>query len=400
MKLFRMLMLSGLLLPSLVRSATVELDDFLAEGKLADGLAAFARPSDDAGRFSLAVLQTLSGVQKFCAGFYQIGQPQSSVRRFIPFLRVPPDQVAPTSRNASTTPEQVRRLFVELRADLRQANTTLAGLKGEDFGVRVDLSRVRIDFDGDGFAAPEERLAVVLGQTFRMRQGNGAEADLVIRFDAADAVWLDGYTHVLPGALDLFLSYDWMPVWNRLAHHLFKSPDPMPPLAPFSVNDQYGEWADLIAALHDMRLELIDPAGPRRARDEFRAMIATSRICWKKILEETDDEGEWLPAPRQTGPLGARVTQQELDGWLLVLDELDAILVGKKLLPHWRMKPGTGIQLEKLVANPPPLDMVLMLQGSSFIPYLEEGPVSDRRSWETLLRAFNAGFMRFAVWSN
>jgi hypothetical protein len=118
------------------------------------------------------------------------------------------------------------------------------------------------------------------------------------------------------------------------------------------------------------------------------------------VLAETDNDHEWLPSPKQTGPGGTKVTQQQIDGWLKVLDELDAILAGKKLLPHWRLKSGTGINVAKLVASPPKLDLILLIQGSALVPYLEEGTVSDRAAWVTLMQPFGPGFTRFAIWSN
>jgi hypothetical protein len=129
-------------------------------------------------------------------------------------------------------------------------------------------------------------------------------------------------------------------------------------------------------------------------------MIACSRLCWQRVLAETDDDHEWLPSPKQTGPGGTKVTQQQIDGWIKVLDELDAILAGKKLLPHWRVKNGTGINVAKLVASPPKLDLILFIQGSALVPYFEEGTVSDLTAWRTLMQPFGPGFVRFALWSN
>jgi hypothetical protein len=64
------------------------------------------------------------------------------------------------------------------------------------------------------------------------------------------------------------------------------------------------------------------------------------------------------------------------------------------------MKPGVGINVEKLVGSPPPLDLVLLIRGSVLNPYLEEGAVSDPRTWGQLTRVFEGGFYRFAIWSN
>jgi hypothetical protein len=162
----------------------------------------------------------------------------------------------------------------------------------------------------------------------------------------------------------------------------------------------WDKWPDLIAAIHDMRLELVDQEGPRRFRDSFLMMIAESRICWQRALEEKDDVNEWLPNPNQKGPRGLTVTRDQIDGWFKVLDELEAVARGKKLLPHWRIKAPFGINLDRLVAAPPKLDLVLWIQGSAFLPYLEEGPVSDAETWRKLTGPFGPGFFQFAIWSN
>jgi hypothetical protein len=227
--------------------------------------------------------------------------------------------------------------------------------------------------------------------------------DLVINFDSADAIWLKGYTHILLGLLDVVMSYDWRPVWNQSAHILFTSPNPLPPIAKYTIpnqGSQFSEWADMIAAVHELRLEVTDADGLKKAATEFRAAIACSRTCWKRVLAETDNDHEWLPSPSQTGPRGSKITQEQIDGWMVVLNEVESILAGKKLLPHWRIINGMGINVAKLVQSPPKLDLVLMIQGSSFAPFIEGGEVSDQARWRTLIAPFGPGFGSFALWSN
>ena len=81
------------------------------------------------------------------------------------------------------------------------------------------------------------------------------------------------------------------------------------------------------------------------------------------------------------------------------MDETEHILKGEKLLPHWRIQDGTGINVDKLVHDPPPLDIILMIQGSAFVPYLEKGPISDASTWRMLTMPYGAGFTRFAIWT-
>ena len=396
----------GLLLLALPAAAAAPrtLDGFLSEGRIQEGLRAFASPRDNAARFSLAVLQALDGLQQFSAGSCKLGVSGEIIARGLPFFRaMMPAPGVSQSTNQVATPKKVADLLNALRDSLKNANATLATIDAKPFKVEVNLSTARLDFDGDGIVAPEEMLVAKLAPVLGLPSGPQAGQDLIIHFDSADAAWLKGYTHLLIGVIDILLAYDWHPVWNQCAHLFFRNPDPVPPIARFTMHEpgrSFSEWADLIAAVHDMRLTLDDRDGLSNARQEFMSMIACSRLCWQRVLAETDDDHEWLPSPKQTGPGGTKVTQQQIDGWIKVLDELDAILAGKKLLPHWRVKNGTGINVAKLVASPPKLDLILFIQGSALVPYFEEGTVSDLTAWRTLMQPFGPGFVRFALWSN
>lgn len=386
------------LLTSILKAQDTKLDGYLRAGKLQDGLNAFAKPANDGERFSLAVLQTLQGVQQFSDGASKLGIKQT-LGRSLPFFRILPAAQPSSAPAEVATPEKVRALFTNLRESLKKANATLAKVGDSEFKVQVNLSQVYLE-NKDG--TPSSPLLASLNRI--MNTNAASEQDLVVNFDSADAAWLKGYTHLLTGILEVLMAYDWSPVWNQMAYLLFTSPNPMPPLAKYAVSGQGqgpSDWADMIAAVHELRLEVKDGEGLKRAMVEFRSVIACSRVCWTRILAETDDDLEWLPSPKQKGPRGTVVTQAQIDGWTSVLNELDAILSGKKLLPHWRIINGMGINVARLVQNPPKLDLVLMVQGSAFVPFIEGGDVSSSTRWQQLMAPFGrGGFMSFALWSN
>ena len=396
MKTLIRLVVLGLCIVPFGYAEDARLDGYLRAGKIDEGLAAFAKPADDAGRFSLGVLQLLQGLQTLSADSAVLGVKQSQATRSLPFFRILPRSTVDSA--AEVTPGQVRALFKNFREAIRRANSTLSTVGTGEFKVQVNLSQIRLtNING----VQSDPLIETLGAILPMRNAAG-DGELVVHFDSADAIWLKGYTHFIGGVLDVFLAYDWQPVWEQCAHRLFHSPRPLPAIARYAKDEEasFGEWADLIAALHEMRLEAIDPAGLRRALAEFRAGAQCSRICWDRVLAENDDDHEWLPSPKQTGPGGSKVTQAEIDGWRVILAELDGLFTGKKLLPHWRLREGHGINLARLVENPPHFDLVLFAQGSALVPYVETGDVSDQARWRTLTAAFGSGFFRFALWSN
>lgn len=379
-----------------------DLDGFLRSGRIQEGLEHFADPADNAGRFCLAVLQILGGVEEFSGGMNGLGlrsDPDVGLGG-LPFFRM----VAPSpgiGGQPRVTPNDVASLFRGFREALLRANETVAAVDETPFKVEVNLGKIRLDLTGDGI--PGEPLMDVLATTMGMMPEESEE--VVVRFDNADAAWLRGYTHVLTGMLEVLLAYDWQPVWDQAAHLVFENPDPAPAAASFAsfpveFGMDAGLIADLIASIHAVNLEVKDPEGLSRARDSFLGMVSSSRVSWERILAETDDDHEWIPSPSQTGPVGARITQEEIDGWMAVLDELEAVLTGEKLMPHWRLHPGQGINVDRLVTDPPRLDLILLIQGSALAPYVESGDVSNADAWEALTSPFGGNFTGFSLWVN
>jgi hypothetical protein len=384
-----------LLLISPLSEAKTSLDALLQAGNIKKGLVEYKNPADNSEKFSLATLQVLDAVQTFGSTVSKLGFSPQMAGNGLPFLRIVPVS-GPTTNEASRA--AIGEAFVNLKLGLGEANQTLARITDQEFKVEVNLSRIRIDPAGNG---TNELLIPTLSRIWTIPTQTTNQQDIIIHFDRGDAYWLKGYTHCLIGMIDVLQTYDWRPVWNQCAQVIFQHPNPMPPIALDEVpsDGRWNMWVDLIAAIHDMRLHPTNPNGLVEAREQFLQMIACSRLTWKSILAETDNDHEWLPNPQQTGPGGSTITQQQIDGWLRLMAETEHILKGKKLLPHWRIQEGTGINVDKLVRDPPALDLILMIQGSAFIPYLEKGPISDASTWRMLTLPYGTGFFRFAIWT-
>jgi hypothetical protein len=81
-----------------------------------------------------------------------------------------------------------------------------------------------------------------------------------------------------------------------------------------------------------------------------------------------------------------------------MLDEFDALLAGEKLIPHWRFE--GGINLRRFFLEPRTFDIVLLVQGSAAIPYIEQGELTTQDTWNDITRAFGRNFLSYAVWFN
>ena len=75
-------------------------------------------------------------------------------------------------------------------------------------------------------------------------------------------------------------------------------------------------------------------------------------------------------------------------------------MAGRKLLGHWRVSDGRGINLSRVFTEPRDFDLVLWIQGSAAAPYLEQGDVSRREVWNRLQNVFRGEFIGFAIWFN
>ena len=137
------------------------------------------------------------------------------------------------------------------------------------------------------------------------------------------------------------------------------------------------------------------------ALHHLQEVTKLSRQSWKAILAETDDDHEWIPNPKQTGVFrGAKVSEEMVRRWFAFLDEADAILAGKKLVPFWRDAGGRGVNFQRVFTEPTTFDLILWIQGTGATPNLEKGTITDPEFWKTTDRVFRGEFLGFAIWFN
>ncbi len=155
---------------------------------------------------------------------------------------------------------------------------------------------------------------------------------------------------------------------------------------------------DLVSFIH-IPWTVAEPERMRSVREHLKTVVALSRKSWDSIEAETDDRAEWIPNPKQTqSATGVGVSADQLASWRAFLDEADALLDGRKLIPHWRLN--RGVNLKKVFDDPRPFDIVLWITGPAALPYLDDGPVLTRQEWRQLIEAFGDNFGNYAIWFN
>ena len=86
------------------------------------------------------------------------------------------------------------------------------------------------------------------------------------------------------------------------------------------------------------------------------------------------------------------------NSWAAYARLFEAVLQGELLLPHWRFE--QGINLQAMLDNPQPYSPALILQGTSVLPYLEEGEIASPETLEPVVMILGADFFTYAIWFN
>jgi hypothetical protein len=360
---------------------------------------------DREARFGLGLTRFARAVEGFGQSLYRYGlTPPKTLS--VPLLRFPVP-VNPTPE--PITYQGFRDILKAFDDDLASAEVALQGVGDGEVEIVVDLARVRFDLRRDGRATDDESLAYILASLSRRPGAQiGAPLPLEVRFDTGDAAWLGGYSHILMGLCDFLLAHDFHNTYDATFHRFFpRSETPLAralsqPLPSDSMGHMLPDseiFADVIGLIHTINWPVAEPDRMRTARQHLKSVLAASRRSWSLILAETGDDREWLPNPRQTNvALGLRVQQQQIDAWMAALDEADAILDGRTLIPHWRFV--RGIDFKMFFDKPETFDLVMLLTGAGAVPYLRDGPITSPQRWREITQAFEDNFFAYALWFN
>ena len=379
----------------------------LAEGQRALETSLAAHPAEAARlNYALGVVRFLRAGEKLGQAWHHDGLFANRLTNSLPFFRLPvgPAAAAAASPGADGA---IRPAFVQILAALQVAADTFAALPDDPGKVALRPGLVRVDYVGNGKPADTETVwktyqKITPGGSFEEKDAE----EFLIKFDAGDVPWFRGYCHLLSAVAETLLAYDESALFEHTAHLFFSKPrTPYPFLLRPSgnaMNFDVAPISDLLVFVHLLNFPVRDPARLSAALGHLAEVPKFSRESWRRILAETDDDHEWIPSPRHKGALPhAGVTQERVDAWLRMLDEADAILAGKKLVPFWREgSPKAGLNLRRVFEQPAAFDLFLWIQGTAAAPYLEDGPVTDPEVWRGWRDAFSGEALGFSLYFN
>lgn len=364
-------------------------------------LAALADPTPE-DLFALAGLRFLSGVEGVLQLRWEVGWYDEELDAILdlPFLS---HEVAPNPQPRKATGADLTRLLEDLHQDMEQSRAALARIGDRDFAFELALDDLWFDINGDGKREPAESLGSQFARFGGIRFEDEVPPLPVVRFDTADGAWLSAYTNLISANALVLRAYDPAPAFDRL------TADTAAMKATIAV--EYGAVPDvfersLASALDQFAILLEtlrqepDAALTRAAHGHLLQMIAENRRFWGLVVLETDDDREWIPNAKQRAALGIAVPEGTPERWQAVLAEGERILKGEELIPHWRYGEGHGINIQKLFENPPRIDLILMIQGTGFLPYVEKGEVATGQAWQEFQWLVGGDSLMFSFWLN
>lgn len=360
-------------------------------------LSALASPSASE-LFALGGLRFLGTVEDTLQDRWRLGLPEQL--RAVPFLRLPiPENPAP----APFDPAAIAALFRAAGTGMEQARAPLLAIPdGAEVAVEIDLGDLWFDINANARRDAGEDLMDVAGpMVLGVRAGaQPAGPAPVIRFDTADAAWLAAYTHLLQGLSEILLAYDPTQALRDMADARAGMAAIGPPGPGAAQDDGLTAMIDAAYAILSAMQQAPDPALTAQARDNLLAMVAQNRRFWTLVAAETDDDREWLPNDAQSGSaLGIVLPPGTGALWLKVLDDFEAILAGRLLVPYWRVS-GGGLDVAAMFADPRPIDLPGWVQGAAALPYLKTGPVADGASWQSFADTMSGEAMLLTLFLN
>jgi hypothetical protein len=367
-----------------------------AETQLTAAVAADAK--DDNARFALGTMQALRAFEGLVQGLYRYGL-DPEWRTSLPMIRLPiPENPNPTP----LTNGDFRQLVSNFSAQLAKAEKTLAPIKSPDVKLPLAIGTYRIDLNGDGIASDSESFWGIFSAVVGAPIAEEDAKAFVIAFDAGDVHWLRGYCHLLQALCDFFLAHDTQKLHDHTAQFFFPTAKVKYPVVLAKDDDWWNSIADAIAFIHMIQLPVSDAEKLKSSHAHLLEVVAQSRLSWAAIKAETDDDREWIPNSNQKNAAipGVTISREMIGEWHAVLDEAEAILQGKKLIPYWRPGDDRDLNLKRVFFEPQTFDLVLWVQGSAAVPYLEKGMATSPVMWNRVQRVFGGQLGMFAIWFN
>lgn len=286
---------------------------------------------------------------------------------------------------------EIAKSFKDLISAMAASRAALEDIPNDSaIAVEIDLDRLWFDINQDGARGGNEGVGRVITDAIVGRnRDNFVIRPVTVRFDVADAVWLSGYTHALDGLSELILAFDPATVVDgvladdQALRDVYRDEDGDGPQLRTHEEREIG-LANAIMVLFDLLAQQPDPARVQAAHAHFVASADLALSSMELILEETDDDREWIPSHKQTMTLPLEAHPITLVTWGGYQEHVRGVLDGSILIPH-RALPFEwgGVNLRRWFEAPVPIDVLGFAHGRGLIDFIEEGEQFATGRWGT-----------------
>lgn len=400
--MFRKLIAALILAASPAGAQDIDVSASIGETGLAATEAALraSGQTDATSRFALGGVQFLRAIEKTLQIRYRHNATLDGLG--IPVLRLP---VPPNTDAQPFYPALITDLFAAINTDMDAAREALNAVQG-DVALSIDLADLWFDIDENRSRDQGEGVFEVAASALAQRPDqaglNGTPQSVTVRFDSADVAWLRAYTHLLSGISNLVIAFDPTDAIAEIGTgaETMKKLRGTGQAGRYSVLRDQEQFVDLFAIVYGAINRVPDAARTVAARDHLLAMVAENRKFWQTAGAETDNDQEWIPNAQQVSALGFGLPEDTSSVWLDVLGDAEAVLKGDLLVGHWRIEPGGGVNVAKLLEDPVAVDIVTWIQGNGLLKYMESGPLVSTDNLRRFERMFSGDALLFMVWLN
>ncbi len=308
------------------------------------------------------------------------------------------------------TPNVISDLFTQIGTSMDRAQEVMTPIpSADDVSVTLDLNQIWFDINANEVRDAGEDLLPIMVPLFVNRWQvqdtlaafEAAGGAPTITFDTSDVAWLQAYTHVFAGTAELGMAFDPTDVIAKVqtnANTIAEMRGGPGPMMFISQEDE--KIADIVTIVLDVLEQEPDPIHTRAALEDFRAVIRHNLEFWDRVRAETDNKREFIPNATQQSALGMLFPENIDTAWQAVLAEASMVLEGELLIPHWRTGDRVGININKWLEHPSPLDVIGVIAGSDLAPYMERGRVATGDAIAQFDRATGGNFALFAFTLN
>ncbi|MDA7950298.1 MAG: hypothetical protein MPJ24_02335 [Pirellulaceae bacterium] len=377
-------------------------NEFMKEGKITEGVAAFtefvkANPDDDNALFALGFLQVMEAANNACHKFYKY-QPRDGTTTFaqIPII-------------SNDKPEEIdyakfRDIFIELHDQLQAADETLKKVDDPEVKLPLNLSVIRLEYDGDPKAHKLENIFYIYRTISGDDQLTNKKDGLIVHFDYGDVYWLRGYINFFMGTSDCLLAYDIEELFEAYSGGFFKNALSKGVVEPEkgSELDNWRMYRSFLALVYLVgnTHELNDAKYMQSAHEHFLTTLRCSHEMWNLYRDETDNDREWIPALDQTSVVSEQTFDREaIETWQEGLEEIRLTLEGERIVPSlWTNtrtrdahKEHLGLNLKTIFTEPEDINIILWIDG--YIPekFVKKGYFPNVDVFDRVNRAFGRG---------